>query len=129
MRTYNDRLEFGNRMPRTDVVFYCEADRSVPVLAWLDELHRHDRRAYNKCREAITHLEQFGYELRRPMADLVRGGIYELRGRVGRVNYRLLYFFHGRSVAILAHGLTKEREIPERDLALGIKRKERFNAN
>ncbi len=30
-------------MPRTEVLFYCEADRSVPVLEWLEELHQADR--------------------------------------------------------------------------------------
>jgi len=116
-------------MPQTDVLFYCEEDSSVPVLEWLSGLHRQDRRAYNKCREMNAHLEQFGHELRRPMADLLRDGIYELRGRVGHVNYRLLYFFHGRNVAIVAHGLTKESEIPKRDLALAVKRKDKFQAN
>ena len=27
---------------------------------------------------------------------------YELRAKHGRVNYRILYFFHGRNVAVLA---------------------------
>jgi len=116
-------------MPQTDVLFYCESDRSVPVLRWLDELHRSNRRAYNKCLEAIERLAQFGHELRRPTADLLRDGVYELRVQVGRVNYRLLYFFHGRNVAVLAHGLTKEREIPKTDLATAIARKAHFEAN
>ncbi|HZK80156.1 MAG TPA: type II toxin-antitoxin system RelE/ParE family toxin [Humisphaera sp.] len=116
-------------MPKTEVLFYCEADQSVPVLDWLGELHRFDRRAYNKCRAAIGHLGQLGHELRRPTADLLRDGIYELRACVGRVNYRLLYFFHGRNVAVVAHGLTKEREIPKSDLETAIKRKKQFEAN
>ena len=115
-------------MPQTELLFYCD-DGSVPVLAWLDDLHRQDRRAYNKCLEVIDRLAEFGHELRRPTADLLQDGIYELRARVGRVNYRILYFFHGRNVAVLAHSLTKEREIPEADLTLAIARKTRFQAN
>jgi hypothetical protein len=34
-----------------------------------------------------------GHELRRPYADYLRAGVHELRARVGRVNYRILYFF------------------------------------
>jgi len=116
-------------MPQTAVIFYCEDDRSVPVLEWLDELHRHDRRAYTKCVAMIDRLADLGHELRRPTADLLQDGIYELRARVGRVNYRLLYFFHGRNVAVLAHSLTKEREIPKADLTTAVVRKRQFETN
>ena len=80
-------------MPRTDVVFYQEDERDVPVLDWLKELRHTDQRAYESCVAAIGPL---GHELRRPLADILRDGIYELRIRKGRVNYRILYFFHGR---------------------------------
>jgi len=113
-------------MPKTQVLFYCEADGSAPVLDWLDELADHDRRAFLKCRELIERLGLLGYELRRPTADLLQDGIYELRARVGRVNYRILYFFHGRNVALLAHGLTKTKEIPKADLQRALERKARF---
>jgi hypothetical protein len=116
-------------MPQTQVLFYCEDDQSVPVLEWLDELLRQDRRAYNKCLAAIERLTELGHELRRPTADLLQDGIYELRARVGHVNYRLLYFFHGRNVAVLAHSLTKEREVPKTDLAKAVGRKKQFEAN
>ena len=43
----------------------------------------------------IRWLALFGHELRRPKADFLRDGIYELRAREGRANYRVLYFFHG----------------------------------
>ena len=116
-------------MPQTEVLFYCEANGSTPVLEWLDELHRDDRRAYNKCVEVIARLRELGSELRRPTADFLQDGIYELRARVGRVNYRILYFFHGRNVAILSNGFTKEREIPKSELATAVRRKSLFESN
>jgi phage-related protein len=116
-------------LPPTDVLFYCEEDRSIPVLEWLDDLHRQDRRAYNKCIAAVERLAQLGHELRRPTADLLEDGIYELRTKVGHVNYRLLYFFYGRNIVVLTHALTKEREIPKSDMARAIKRKRKFEAN
>jgi hypothetical protein len=70
-----------------------------------------------------------GHELRRPTADLLEDGIYELRAKVGRVNDRVLYFFHGRGVAVLAHGLTKERAIPKADLARPRERKAKFKSD
>jgi phage-related protein len=73
-------------------------------------------------------LAECGHELRRPLADFLREGIHELRIRKGRVNYRILYFFHGRNVAILAHALTKEDEVPKADIERSIRRKKAFEA-
>ena len=42
------------------------------------------------------------------------------------MNYRILYFFHGRVAAVLAHGLVKEREVPLREIEETIRRKRRF---
>lgn len=38
---------------------------------------------------------------------------------MGRVNYRVLYGFVGKNVALVSHGITKEKEVPdgERDTA------------
>ncbi len=101
-------------MPRTDVLFYQDEDGTVPVLDWLlDLVKRGQWRASAKCRELIRRLELLGFELRRPLADVLRDGIHELRARRGRVNYRLLYFFHGRNTAVLVHALTKKGKVPD----------------
>ena len=70
-----------------------------------------------------------GHELRRPHADMLRDGIYELRARRGHVNYRMLYFFHGRDVAVVAHGLIKEKAVPPADIERAIERKRRYEQN
>jgi phage-related protein len=77
----------------------------------------------------IRRLAAMGHELRRPDADILRDGIYELRVREGRVNYRILYFFHGREAIILAHALTKEKEVPDADIERAIRRKQAFEAD
>ena len=116
-------------MPETTVHFYQESPGDVPVLDWLRELGRRDRRALNKCQAAIERLREMGHELRRPETDLLRDGVYELRVRVGRVNFRILYFFHGKDVALLAHGLTKEKEVPKGEIDRAAARKRRFEAD
>lgn len=113
-------------MPRTNVYFYLELDKTVPVLDWLQQLRRQDRRGYAKCIVRIQRLAQEGHALRRPEADYLRDGIYELRARQGHVNYRILYFFHGQNVVILAHGLTKEGVLPDTDIERACRRKEAF---
>ncbi len=77
----------------------------------------------------MERLAAFGHELRRPSADYLRGGIYELRARHGRLNYRILYFFHGHYLVVLVHGLRKEDIVPESDIQRAIKRKELYEKN
>ena len=113
-------------MPATKVVFYCEEDGSVPLLDWLDSL---PAKALAKCRVRIERLHELGHELRRPEADFLRDGIYELRVGLRGINYRVLYFFHGNVAAVLAHGLTKEREVPPKEIDKTLERKAKFEAN
>jgi len=113
-------------MPRTTLYFYRELDGRSPVLDWLIELRRRDRKSFAKCIALVRRLASLGHELRRPHADYLRDGIYELRARVGHVNYRMLYFFAGRDIAVVAQGLTKEREIPELEIELAVERRRHY---
>ena len=110
-------------MPRTGVVFYQEVPGDVPALDWLRRLQRTDRRGYAKCVARVQRLAELGHELRRPEADFLRDGIHELRARRGRVQYRILYFFHGKEVAVLAGGLSKEGQVPDGDIDRALQRK------
>jgi phage-related protein len=112
-------------MPATEVLMYQETDGTIPVLEWLKELQNRNRAAFDKCLYLLSLLEEFGHELRRPRADLLRDGVYELRTEVRNVHYRLLYGFIGKDVAIVAHALTKEAKVPKRDIELAALRLER----
>jgi hypothetical protein len=74
----------------------------------------------------MQRLAVLGHELRRPEADYLRDGIYELRVRQGPVQYRILSCFHGQRLAVLAHALTKEGQVPSADIARAIRRKDAF---
>ena len=113
-------------MPRTTVVFFCEKGGAVPLLAWFDKL---PRRAQDKCVVRIERLAELGHELRSPEADYLKDGLYELRAKHAGVNYRILYFFHGRTAVVLSHGISKQQtKIPERETRLALNRKKRFEA-
>jgi len=116
-------------MPATEVVLYREEDGSIPLLDWLREVQQTNQVAFAKCVTLIDYLKQFGRDLRRPRADMLRDGVYELRTQVRNVNYRLLYGFVGKNVAMLSHGLTKERTVPSREIDLAVARLERFKKN
>ena len=112
-------------VPQTEVVFYMEGDK-VPVRQWLRSL---PRKVARKCLLYLDILEQQGHELRRPIADLLRDGIYELRPSFQGVNYRILYFFSGRNVVVVSHGIVKESEVPEMEINRAIQRKQSFEAD
>jgi phage-related protein len=113
----------GDAVPRTQVVFFRDTDGTVPLLVWLDTL---PTKAQDKCRVKIERLKALGHELRRPEADYLRDGIYELRTKHGGVNYRMLYFFHRNVAAVVSHGLVKEQAVPPVEIDRAIKRKREF---
>ena len=44
-----------------------------------------------------------------------------------RLNYRILYFFHGREGVVLSHGIVKQEAIvPPREIERAILRKQAF---
>ena len=113
-------------MPAMKVVLYCEDDGTVPLLDWLDTL---PAKLQDKCRTRIERLRQYGHELRRPVADFLRDDVYELRVAHLGVNYRVLYFFHGKAATVVSHGLVKERRVPPKEIDTAIKRKKNFEAD
>jgi phage-related protein len=116
-------------LPKTRIFFYEEAPGDVPVLDWLSNLRNTDTAAYAKCVARIQRLAALGHELRRPEADFLRSGIYELRARRGRVHLRILYFYHGKDVAFLAHALTKTAEVRNADIERAVRRREKLKAD
>jgi phage-related protein len=115
-------------LPRTEVLIFAEADGTSPLLQWLDDPREASKKARDKCIAKIERLAEQGHELRRPDADYLRDAIYELRIRLGHVNYRILYFFHEQR-AVLTHGFTKEGAVPDREIDLAITRRKLFVKN
>lgn len=113
-------------MPKTHVILYREEDGSCPFLDWLDE---QPVKVQAKCLLRVERLRELGHELRRPEADLLRDGIYELRASLQGVHFRILYFFHGSAAAIVSHGIVKERAVPPKEIERAVERKNRFEAN
>lgn len=90
---------------------------------WLRKIIRKDKAAAEKCFLKLQYLKDYGEELRRPHADYLQDGIYELRISFKRQQYRILYFFYGQNIIIISHGLTKERKIPSGEIEVAVKRK------
>jgi len=113
-------------MPRTKVVLYCEQDGACPFLDWYSGL---PVKAQAKCLLRLERLRELGHELRRPEADYLRDGIYELRVRVQHMHFRVLYFFHGTGAAVVSHGIVKEGAVPAKEIEHAVQRKKRYEAD
>ncbi len=107
-------------MPNVTIQMFRDENGDVPFLEWFESL---PTKAQAKCLVRLDRLEEMGNELRRPEADYLRDAIYELRIKSQRLNYRILYFFHGRSAVVLSHGLQKEKAVPPREIELALHRK------
>ncbi|OIP72243.1 MAG: hypothetical protein AUK43_04115 [Oscillatoriales cyanobacterium CG2_30_40_61] len=113
-------------MPKTKIIFYKELG-IVPVLEWLTELKSSDPKGFANCIARIKQLADNGYELHRPASDYLRDEIRELRAKHRNVQYRILYFFQGQNIAILAHAIQKKgSSVPDIEIEKAIQRKENF---
>ena len=118
----------ANTMSAVRIVLFREEDGTTPLREWMRGLR--SQKAVGKCLAAIKALSLLGAELRRPHADYLSDGIYELRTHVQRVQYRLLYFFHGRDIVVMTHGIVKRgSEVPKIEIDNAIHRMKAFKAN
>jgi len=111
------------KVPKTDIVIYQDKDGSVPLVKWLK---KQPRKVQDKCITMIDMLAAEGYELRRPYADYLDKGIYELKPIVKRVQYRILYCFVGENIVLLTNGLIKTDKIPATEIKKAMAYRDKF---
>ena len=116
----------GECLPAIEVIFYQEENGEAPLMEWLDSLMA---KAQDKCLARLKRLEDLGHELRRPEADYLRDGVYELRVSLQGIQYRMLYFFHGKVAAVVSHGIVKGQKAPPKEIDRAVERKKKFTAN
>jgi len=99
-------------------IYYFLDERGVsPVKEFIKALSQNERA---KVFAYIAELKDKGHNLRRPLADYLGHGIYELRPKANRI----FYFFFLKNSAVLIHAIRKKTDkIPSRDLELCLKRK------
>ncbi len=112
-------------VPQSELIFYKEGE-TVLFDEWLKAL---PVKVQAKCLTLVSMLRSQGHELRRPIADILRDGIYELRLSYQGVNYRILYFFSGKNIVVISHGLSKKVDVPAIEIDRAIERKNEYEAN
>ena len=104
------------------VYFFIDEDGYSPVEEFIGDLTEKERA---KVRAYVKILKEFGHNIRRPIADYLGEGIYELRPQA----HRVFYFFFMKDSVVLLHILRKKTDkIPFSDFHLCIKRKREFEA-
>lgn len=104
------------------IYYFVDEDECRPVKDFIESLNDKEQA---KVYAYIAELKKQGNNLRRPMADYLRDGIYELRPK----DNRIFYFFYLRDRAVLVHAIKKHvRKIPVYDLKLCIKRRMKIEA-
>ncbi|MFA5140747.1 MAG: type II toxin-antitoxin system RelE/ParE family toxin [Elusimicrobiota bacterium] len=107
-------------MPFT-LEFYRAPDGEEPVLDYIRAQVKSHR---VKIGRALQYLEDAGYAAKRPLAEHLGGGIYELRAAIERHQHRPLYFFHGRSLIVVANAFLKKGEkVPQSEADLARRRR------
>lgn len=87
------------------IEYFVKDNGRCPTSDFLDGLRSHERALAIK---AIDNLEKHGLNLDRPHVAILRDNIYELRIKINRVNYRVLYFIYNRGKFILLQGFPKK---------------------
>jgi phage-related protein len=114
-------------MPGVEVVWYQERPGGdVPALEWLQGLEAGgtaEKEVAGCLCERIERLGEVGNLLRPPESTkLPPRKLLELRCQARRVQYRLLYGWGGKGLAVLVYGTTKDKEIPKRELDIAERR-------
>jgi len=99
------------------VCFFIDDRGKNTVKEFIDKLPLKEQA---KIMAYLDELKQQGHHMRRPMADYLGEGIYELRPH----DNRIFYFFFLKETAVLLHAIRKKTDkIPVRDMELCRKRK------
>ena len=100
-----------------NIYYFLDERGANPVKDFIKALPQNERAKIFAC---IAELKNQGHNLRRPLADYLGQGIYELRPKANRI----FYFFFLKNSAVLIHAIRKKTDkIPNRDLELCLKRK------
>ncbi|MDO8581128.1 MAG: type II toxin-antitoxin system RelE/ParE family toxin [Candidatus Omnitrophota bacterium] len=104
------------------ICFFIDERGEKPVKEFIDTLPLKEQA---KIMAYFDELKKQGHNLRRPMADYLGEGIYELRPR----DNRIFYFFYLRENAVLLHVIRKKTDkIPQGDMDLCLKRKKQVES-
>lgn len=97
-----------------ELIVFEKENKAVPLDEFLDSLPKKQRA---KVLRALLLLEEHGLSLPFPHRSHIEGDLHELRTRLGKNQFRILFFHFGGRELILLSGFTKKgNKLPTREL-------------
>jgi phage-related protein len=112
-----------------DVYYFVDETGHSESYEWVKKL---PPKIKDKAYVRILRLEEKGHKIMesRTEAAYLRDDIYELRWDWQKKFYRLLFFFHQNTAAILSHGILKTTDkVPLKEINKAIKIKQLYLTN
>jgi len=107
-------------LPRWSVDFFRDQGKALPVRDWMLGLPEEVR---GKLIARIELLREHGPALDFPHTSQIEGRLRELRLRLGKTRYRVLYFFDARRICVLLHGFAKTTQaVPQAEIQIAMRR-------
>ncbi len=109
---------------RWRIEYYQSGNGKYPVEEFIDSL---ETKSQARIARTIDLLEEFGIGLGMPYARYLEKQLWELRVRLGRNRYRIIYFLATEKTFIFLHGFSKKTDIvPRADLEIAKNRRDDF---
>lgn len=106
------------RQKKWEIEFFTKRNGRCPTEDFLKKLNNREK-AF--VLNAIDRLEEHGLELGFPYVEHLRDSIWELRLRVGKIRFRVLYFIFEKDKFILMQGIKKkERKVKPKEINKAI---------
>jgi phage-related protein len=110
-------------MPWT-IEYYQSVNGKHPVEEFIDSL---EKKSQARIARTIDLLGEFGIDLGMPYARYLEKQLWELRVRLGRNRYRIIYFLPVGTTFILLHGFSKKTDVvPKADLETAKNRRDDY---
>lgn len=115
---------------RYEIEYYEKPSGRAPVLEFLLDLGRKNKKLTAQVLQDIDHLKIVGKELIEPDCKHMGNGLYELRSRSGSNIARVFYFFFYEGKIVLTNGFVKKtQKTPPRELEKARRYKKDYEVN
>jgi phage-related protein len=107
-----------------NIEFYQSASGKYPVEEFINSL---EAKSQARIARTLDLLEEFGIELEMPYTRHLEKQLWELRIRVGRNRYSIIYFLNTGKTFILIHGFSKKTDAVSRaDIEIAKNRRDDY---
>jgi len=101
-----------------DLRFYQETSGKVPVLEWIKEFNKQERKIIDRDIKSI----QYSWPWKMPLVKSLGGGLMEIRSNVKDRQVRIFFVLH-EGIIVLLHGFIKKtQKTPTGEMEVALKR-------